>query len=285
MEIQSVELSKLHPYTNNPFRVSENAEMRMLIDSIRASGVIEPLIVRPDGNGEYEIIAGHRRYYACQKLGFKKVPVYAYEMSDREAIVTLVDSNLYRDGLLPSEKAFAFKMKYEALKHQGRRTDLTSGQIGTRSGISAKEIAQDAGESERTVWRFIRLTYLIPELLKLVDDRKMGFTPAVELSYLPEGLQRALLETIESELITPTLSQAQRMRKAHENGTLDADGIFGIMTERKPNQKETLTIPEERIRGYFSETATREQMQEAIVKALAFYSEYRRRIRRGKDAR
>ena len=282
MEIQSVELSKLHPYANNPFRVSENTEMRMLIDSIRASGVIEPLIVRPDGNGEYEIISGHRRYYACQKLGFEKVPVYAYEMSDREAIVTLVDSNLYRDGLLPSEKAFAYKMKYEALKHKGS----TLCQIGTKSsGNSAQEISKDAGESERTIWRYIRLTRLIPELLKLVDDRKMGFTPAVELSYLPEDLQRALFETIESELTTPTLSQAQRMRKAQENGTLDADGIFGIMTERKPNQKETLKIPEDCIRGYFSETATPQQMQEAIVKALAFYNEYRRRIKRGKESR
>ena len=271
MEIQYVELSKLHPYEGNPFRVANDDQMKMLIDSIKTTGIIEPLIVRPDGNGEYEIISGHRRYFACKKLNYDMVPVYAYDMSDREAVITLIDSNLYRDGLLPSEKARAYKMKYDMLKHQGERQDLISCQNGTKSDVTAKEISKYSTDSERTIWRYIRLNYLIPDLLKLVDERKMGVTPAVEISYLPEKLQRELLETIESEQATPSLSQAQKLKNAYENGELDMDRILEIMTESKRADYNSLKLSPEIINKYFRPGTTPKRMQEIIEAALQLY--------------
>lgn len=271
MEIQFIELSKLHPYEGNPFRVANDDQMKMLIDSIKTTGIIEPLIVRPDGNGEYEIISGHRRYFACKKLNYDMVPVYAYDMSDREAVITLIDSNLYRDGLLPSEKARAYKMKYDMLKHQGERQDLISCQNGTKSDVTAKEISKYSTDSERTIWRYIRLNYLIPELLRLVDERKMGVTPAVEISYLPEKSQRELLETIESEQATPSLSQAKKMKIAYENGELDMDRILEIMTESKRADYNSLKLSPEIINKYFRPGTTPKRMQEIIEAALQLY--------------
>ena len=271
MEIQFIELSKLHPYEGNPFRVANDDQMKMLIDSIKTTGIIEPLIVRPDGNGEYEIISGHRRYFACKKLNYDMVPVYAYDMSDREAVITLIDSNLYRDGLLPSEKARAYKMKYDMLKHQGERQDLISCQNGTKSDVTAKEISKYSTDSERTIWRYIRLNYLISELLRLVDERKMGVTPAVEISYLPEKSQRELLETIESEQATPSLSQAQKLKNAYENGELDMDRILEIMTESKRADYNSLKLSPEIINKYFRPGTTPKRMQEIIEAALQLY--------------
>ncbi|MBQ6265280.1 MAG: ParB/RepB/Spo0J family partition protein [Clostridia bacterium] len=272
MIVKKIELSKLHPYEGNPFRVTDDDQMEMLVDSIKAKGIIEPLIVRPDGSGEYEIISGHRRFHACKKLGLKMIPCYVSEMSREDAIVVLVDSNLYRDGLLPSEKAFAFRMKNEALYHSGKRFRHD----GERFENSITQIANTVKDSERTIQRYIRLTYLIPELLKMVDEKRMAITPAIEISYIPQELQKELLVTIESEQAVPSLSQAQRMRKLSGEGKLDADMILEIMCERKSNQREALKVPPEILGKYFRADATPKFMAEVIDKALALYAEDQR---------
>ena len=277
MIVKKIELSKLHPYEGNPFRVTDDDQMEMLVDSIKAKGIIEPLIVRPDGSGEYEIISGHRRFHACKKLGLKMIPCYVSEMSREDAIVVLVDSNLYRDGLLPSEKAFAYKMKWDAVKHQGKRTDLTSRHVvGKLEKSSGTLQTRSNDECERTIQRYIRLTYLIPELLKMVDEKRMAITPAIEISYIPQELQKELLVTIESEQAVPSLSQAQRMRKLSGEGKLDADMILEIMCERKSNQREALKVPPEILGKYFRADATPKFMAEVIDKALALYAEDQR---------
>ena len=278
MIVKKIELSKLHPYEGNPFRVTDDDQMEMLVDSIKTKGIIEPLIVRPDGSGEYEIISGHRRYHACKKLGLKMIPCYVSEMSREDAIVVLVDSNLYRDGLRPSEKAFAFRMKNDALSHQGKRSDLTSRHVGEKleNEWSINQIANTVKDSERTIQRYIRLTYLIPELLKMVDEKRMAITPAIEISYIPQELQKELLVTIESEQAVPSLSQAQRMRKLSGEGKLDAEMILEIMCERKSNQREALKVPPEIIGKYFRADATPKFMAEVIDKALALYAEDQR---------
>ena len=258
-------------------------DMDLLVDSIKAKGIIEPLIVRPDGNGEYEIISGHRRYHACKRLGIEKVPCFVSELSREDAIVTLVDSNLYRDGLLPSEKAFAFRMKNETLSHQGKRSDLTFRQDGAKLENSITQIANLVNDSERTIQRYIRLTYLIPELLKMVDNKEMAITPAVEISYIPQNLQRELLVTIESEQAVPSLSQAQRMRKLSNEGKLNADMILEIMCQRKANQREPLKIPQELLSKYFRADATPKFMTEIIDKALALYAGQQRAKAKHKD--
>ncbi len=272
MIVKKIELSKLHPYEGNPFRVTDDDQMEMLVDSVKAKGIIEPLIVRPDGSGEYEIISGHRRFHACKKLGLKMIPCYVSEMSREDAIVVLVDSNLYRDGLLPSEKAFAFRMKNEALYHSGKRFRHD----GERFENSITQIANAVKDSERTIQRYIRLTYLIPELLKMVDEKRMAITPAIEISYIPQELQKELLVTIESEQAVPSLSQAQRMRKLSGEGKLDADMILEIMCERKSNQREALKVPPEILGKYFRADATPKFMAEVIDKALAMYAENQR---------
>lgn len=281
MTTQIIEINKLHPFPENPFRVVDDTEMEMLIDSIKENGVLTPLIVRPDDNGGYEIISGHRRFFACKKAGLETVPVIVSDMSREEARIVLVDTNLYRDGLLPSEKAKAFRMKNEALYHSGKRFR----QNGERYENSISQIANTVKDSERTIQRYIRLTYLIPELLKMVDEKKIGFTPAIEISYLSEHQQRDLLTTIESEQATPSISQANRMRKLAADDKLDMDMIFEIMTQKKANQKETLKIPEERIRDYFSASATPQQMEDTIVKALEFYLNHQRQVKRDRGAR
>ncbi|MBQ8944359.1 MAG: ParB/RepB/Spo0J family partition protein [Clostridia bacterium] len=285
MVIQKIELSKLHPYEGNPFRVTDDDQMEMLVDSIKAKGIIEPLIVRPDGSGEYEIISGHRRFHASKKLGIDKVPCFVSELSREDAVIILVDSNLYRDGLLPSEKAFAFRMKNEALFHQGKRSDLTSRQVGEKleNEWSINRIANTVKDSERTIQRYIRLTYMIPELIKMVDEKKMAITPAVEISYIPQELQKELLVTVESEQAVPSLSQAQRMRKLSGEGKLDADMILEIMCERKANQRESLKLPPEVLGKYFRADATPKFMTEIIDKALAMYAEQQRAKIKRKD--
>ena len=283
IETTLLNLSQLHPFPENPYHVTDNMDMDLLIDSIKAKGIIEPLIVRPDGSGEYEIISGHRRYHACRKLGIDKVPCFISELSREEAIVILVDSNLYRDGLLPSEKAFAFRMKNEALSHQGKRSDLTFRQNGAKLENSITQIANLVNDSERTIQRYIRLTYLIPELLKMVDEKRMAITPAVEISYIPQDLQKELLVTVESEQAVPSLSQAQRMRKLSNEGKLDADMILEIMCQRKANQREPLKIPQELLGKYFKADATPKFMTEIIDKALALYAGQQRAKTKHKD--
>ena len=279
IETTLLKLSQLHPFPGNPYHVTDNMDMDLLVDSIKAKGIIEPLIVRPDGSGEYEIISGHRRYHACRKLGIDKVPCFISELSREEAIVILVDSNLYRDGLLPSEKAFAFRMKNEALYHSGKRFSHD----GERLENSITQIANLVNDSERTIQRYIRLTYLIPELLKMVDEKRMAITPAVEISYIPQELQKELLVTVESEQAVPSLSQAQKMRKLSNEGKLDADMILEIMCQRKANQREPLKIPQELLGKYFKADATPKFMTEIIDKALALYAGQQRAKAKHKD--
>lgn len=248
----------------------DNEEMETLAESIRTEGVLSPLIARPlENTDEYEVISGHRRLYAAQKAGLEKVPAFVYEISREEAAILLVDSNLHREHILPSEKAFAYKLKMEALSHRG----ITCGQVGHKS-----REAITADESGRQVQRYIRLTYLIPDLLQLVDDGKIALTPAVELSYLPEKVQVVLLEEIHRNDCTPSLSQAVRLKKQYQAETLTAEGIREIMSEEKANQKERIHIPMERIRKYFPQSYTVSQIEDAVVKLCE--RDYRRRADR-----
>ena len=236
--------------------------METLAESIRAEGVLSPLIVRPlENTDEYEVISGHRRLYAAQKAGLSKVPAMLYEISREEAAILLVDSNLHREHILPSEKAFAYRMKMEALKHQGR----TSPQVGEKL-VTAEKVGMDGGDSKNQVLRYVRLTCLIPDLLQLVDNGKIALTPAVELSYLPQNAQVILLEEIHRNDCTPSLSQAVRLKKQYQADTLTADGIWEIMSEEKANQKERIHIPTERIRKYFPKSYTVSQIEDAVVK-------------------
>ncbi len=258
-----VSINDLYEFKNNPYKVKDNEEMADLVESIKKYGVIEPLIVRKRDEGGYEIISGHRRKYACEKAGIKQIPVLIRDMDKNLATITVVDSNLQRQDILPSEKAYAFKMKLEAEKHQG----VTSGhnvQKWTRENISDNM-------SGRQVQRYVRLTELIPELLKLVDDNKMAISPAVEISYLKEQEQKDLLETIESEDSTPSYPQAIRMRELSKSGKLDMDTIFNIMTEQKPNQKEQIKFKVEKLQNYFPKGYTIKQMEDTIEKLLKQY--------------
>lgn len=249
--------------------------MEDLIESIKEYGVIEPLIVRNREKGGYEIVSGHRRKYACEKAGKTEVPVLVRDMDKNMAIITLVDSNLQRSDILPSEKAFAYKMKLGAIKHQGKRNDLTSFQVGNKlSGkTSAEIIADETGNSKTNIYRYIRLTELIKPLLQLVDDNKMALSPAVEISYLKEQEQKDLLETIESEDCTPSYSQAIRMKELSRQNKLDMDTIFNIMTEQKPNQKEQIKFKVENLKGYFPKGYSTKQMEDVIENLLKQYKQ------------
>lgn len=269
--IREIPLSELHPFPENPFKVTENEELEVMTESIKAYGVINPLIVRPREQGGYEIIAGHRRKKACEKAGIDTVPAFVRDMDKDTAVIALVDSNLHREHILPSEKAFAYKMKLEAIKHQG----VACGQFVHKS----RDLVAENNESGRQVQRYIRLTELIPPILQLVDEGKIAFSPAVELSYLAEKGQFDLLETIEIEDCTPSLSQAQRMKKLSQDGKLDIDTIFAIMTEEKPNQKEQIKLPKERIKRFFPKDYTAKQMEEIIMKLLADWQRKRERSR------
>ena len=259
-----IEVDKLKPFENHPYYVKDDDEMLNLTQSISENGILSPLIVRPIENNEYEVISGHRRLHASIKAGMDKVPALIYEMDKDAAVIALVDSNLHRDNVLPSERAFAYKMKMDALSHQGKRTDLTLAQVEPK--LSAEIIGESENISRETVKRYIRLTNLLPKLLEYVDEGRIAFTPAVELSYLNDIEQQDLIQTIESEDCTPSLSQAVRMKKLSQQGLLDDDKIFEIMSEEKANQKERIKIPTERVRKYFPESYTKSQIEDAIVK-------------------
>lgn len=266
-----IPIAKLHPFEGHPYKVLDNEEMEALTESIHSEGILSPLIVRPlEGTEEYEVISGHRRLHAAQKAGLSKVPALVYEISREEAAIMLVDSNLHREHILPSEKAFAYKLKMEAMKHQGR----TSPQVGEKL-VTAEKVGADGGDSKNQVLRYVRLTHLIPELLQLVDDDRIALTPAVELSYLPEKAQTYLLEEMRRNDCTPSLFQAIRMKKEYQAKTLTVPKLRSIMGEEKANQKERLKIPMERIRKFFPKSYTPIQIEEAVVKLCE--NNYRRR--------
>lgn len=265
-----IPIAKLHPFEGHPYKVLDNEEMEMLTESVQNEGILSPLIVRPlEDTNEYEVISGHRRLHAAEGAGLSEVPALVYEISREEAAIMLVDSNLHREHILPSEKAFAYKLKMEAMSHQG-----TSCQVGTKTRTD-EMIGESTQESARQVQRYIRLTYLIPELLQLVDDGKIALTPAVELSYLPEKAQTYLLEEMRRNDCTPSLSQAIRLKKEYQAKTLTVPKLRSIMGEEKANQKERLKIPMERIRKFFPKSYTPNQIEEAVVKLCE--NNYRRR--------
>ena len=264
-----IEVDKLKPFENHPYYVKDDDEMLNLTQSISENGILSPLIVRPIENNEYEVISGHRRLHAGIKAGMDKVPALIYEMDKDAAVIALVDSNLHRDNVLPSERAFAYKMKMEALSHQGKRTDLTLEQVAPK--LSAEIIGDSENISKDTVKRYIRLTNLLPKLLEYVDDGRIAFTPAVELSYLNDIEQQDLIQTIESEDCTPSLSQAVRMKKLSQQGLLDDDKILEIMSEEKANQKERIKIPTERVRKYFPKEFTNTQIEDTIIRLCENY--------------
>ena len=278
----NIPVEKIHPFEGHPYKVLDNDEMNNLIESIQQKGVISPVVVRPleNTNDEYEIISGHRRLRASVKAGLETVPALIYAVSRDEAAIMLVDSNLHREHILPSERAFAYKLKMEAMSRQGYRSDLTSCQVGTK--LRTDEIlAENATDSARQIQRYIRLTNLIPELLDLVDEERIAFTPAVELSYLNEVEQADLVEEIRICDATPNLSQAQRLRAISKEEGLTPEHIGEILAEEKANQREKIKIPAERIRKYFPKSYTTEQIEEAIIKIC----ESRYRARQGRDAR
>ncbi|MBP1574203.1 MAG: ParB/RepB/Spo0J family partition protein [Oscillospiraceae bacterium] len=265
--IENIEITKLHPFEGNPYKVRDDSDMESLEESIGEQGIAMPLLVRPleNAEGEYEIISGHRRLFAARRLGLKEVPVIVYDISREDAIVMLVDSNLFREHVLPSEKAFAYKMKLEAMNHKGR---TTCGQVGHKS---RDNISKD--ESGRQIQRYIRLTQLIGELLILVDEGKIAFTPAVELSFLTEQEQRTLLEHVVLNDCTPSLSQANRMKKLSQEGKLTAEEIGKIMSEEKANQREMFKVPVAKIEKYVPK-ANRKQLEDFVLKACEYYAKY-----------
>ena len=271
----------LYPFPDNPFHVAEDETLSELAESIKEFGIVTPIITRPkeDGDG-YEVIAGQRRVRASELAGINTVPAFVLPLDRDRAIITLVDSNLQRENILPSERAFAYKMKSEAMKRQGFRTDLTSSQVVTKLRTDDK-VAQGFGVGRMTVQRFIRLTELIPPILRMVDEGKIALTPAVELSFLKKDEQENLFATMESEEATPSLSQAQRMKSLSQSGRLDMDTIFAIMTEEKVNQKETLKINTSKLKKYFPKNTTPKQMEETIIKLL----ERELQRKRGRDSR
>ena len=268
-EVQAMQLpiQKLCPFENHPFQVRDDDEMNQLVWSVLTQGVLTPLVVRPLENDEYEVISGHRRLHACQKAGIETVPALIYALDRDAAAIALVDSNLHREKILPSEKAFAYKMKMDALSRQGQRTDLTSTQVG-RKLESAEMIGEQCGESKNQVRRYIRLTELIPQILSMVDAGKIALTPAVELSYLTGQEQQDLLETMESEDCTPSLSQAVQMKKLSQSGELTMDKIFEILRKPKANQQEKISFRVEDLRKFFPKTYSVSRIQERILKLL-----------------
>ena len=280
-DFKVLKTADLYPFPDNPFHVAEDEMLSELAESIKEFGIVTPIITRPkeDGNG-YEIIAGQRRVRASELAGINTVPAFVLPLDRDRAIITLVDSNLQRENILPSERAFAYKMKSEAMKRQGFRTDLTSSQVGTKLRTDDK-VAQGFGVGRMTVQRFIRLTELIPPILRMVDEGRIALTPAVELSFLKKSEQENLFATMESEEATPSLSQAQRMKTLSQSGRLDMDTIFAIMTEEKGNQKETVKIGMERLKKYFPKGTTPKQMEDTIIKLL----ERELQRKRGRDSR
>ena len=267
-QVQQIPIDDLHPFTNHPFKVLDDEAMTRTVESIAQYGVLAPLIARPrpDGDG-YEIISGHRRQYAAKLAGLDTLPVIVRQMSDDAAVILMVDSNLQREHILPSERAFAYKMKLEALKNQGARSDLTSSQIGTKLRADEK-VAQDLGESRNQIQRFIRLTNLIPELLDMVDEKKISFNPAVELSYLDESQQRDFLEAMDDTQNAPSVSQAQQLKKMAQCGEFTYEKAFDILGQEKKSEQDTVTIKNDILRKYFPRSYTPRQMEEKIIQLL-----------------
>ena len=274
--LSEINISQLKDFEDNPFIFREDTAFEMLIDSISNLGVLTPIIVRDLKDGSYEIISGHRRVEACRRLNIETIPCIVKELTREEAIIVLVDLNLQRDEILPSEKAFAYKMKMDALKNQGARTDLTSTQSVSKFR-TAEEVGKENNESRETVRRYIRLTYLIPEILKLVDEERIAFTPAVELSYIPLDLQERIYDFYTENEVTPSYSQAVRMKNYQCHGNLTIDKINEILSEEKPNQKEYLKIPTDRLYNLIKPWYTEKQKQEFIIKAVEHYNRYLQR--------
>ena len=266
-KIQEIPLSELHPFKNHPFKVKDDEAMMETADSIKQYGVLVPAIARPDPEGGYELVAGHRRHRASELAEKETMPVIVRDLDDDAATIIMVDSNLQRESLLPSERAFAYKMKLEAMKHQGERVDLTSSQVGTKLRADEK-VAKDSGESRNQVQRFVRLTNLVPELLDMVDEKKISFNPAVELSYLDEKQQQDFLEAMDASQNAPSLSQAIRIKKLAQQGEFDYDAVYNIMNEEKKSELDTVTIKNETLRKYFPRNYTPRQMESIIIKLL-----------------
>lgn len=276
--VKDIPLTELHPFKDHPFKIQNDEEMKRLIESIQKFGTLTPALARPLPEGGYELISGHRRLAACQVLGIETMPVIVREMSDDEAVIAMVDANLQREHILPSEKAFAYKMKLDAIKHQG----VSSSQLGTRLLRSDEKVALDAGESRNQVQRYIRLTYLIPELLEMVDDGKIAFNPAVEISYLEQSEQRVLLSAMELNDCTPSHAQSIRLKKLSQEGVLQDQTIYSILAEQKPNQQEQYKFKREEIRKYFPKSYTDKQVCDTVIKLL---EQWQRRRERDRDSR
>lgn len=274
--VKNIPLDELHPFKNHPFKILNNEEMERMIESIRKVGTITPALARPLPDGGYELISGHRRLAACQVLGIETMPVIVREMSDDEAVIAMVDANLQRETILPSEKAFAYKMKLEAIKHQG----VGSGQLVQK--WSRDKMADESLDSGRQIQRYIRLTYLIPELLSMVDDNKIAFNPAVEISYLDRDEQLTLLDAINMNDCTPSHAQSIRLKKMSQDGLLTADAVYAVLAEEKPNQREQIKLPRDEFRKYFPQNYSDEQIKRDILKGLELLKRQRERNR---DAR
>ena len=283
-KVEELPLTELTPFKNHPFKVKNDAEMAELMKSIADAGVLSPALARPKEGGGYELISGHRRLAACKALGMDTMPVIVRKLTDEEAVITMVDSNLQREHILPSEKAFAYKMKMEALKNQGKRTDLTSYQVGTKLD-TASEIGKSGSDSRIQVFRYIRLTNLIPEILQMVDDGKIALTPAVELSYLQPSEQETLFSIMDCDEVTPSLSQAQRLRRMSEEQRFTDSAVMQLMSEVKGNQVEYVRVPVDKLRSFFRPDTSMKQMTETLVKAMEFYNKHLERQRRDRDAR
>ena len=276
-QVQQISIGELFPFKNHPFKVLDDESMQRTVESVEQYGVLSPLIARPRPEGGYEIISGHRRQHAAQLAGLDALPVIVRQMDDDAAVLLMVDSNLQRENILPSERAFAYKMKLEAIKNQGARSDLTSGQIVQKSKLSIERVAEDAGEGYKTVQRFIRLTNLIPELLDMVDEKKIAFNPAVELSYLDESQQRDFLEAMNDTQNAPSLSQAQRLKKLAQEGHFSYDVAFAVMGEEKKDELDKVVIKNDTLRKYFPRSYTPKQMEDTIIKLL---EQWQRKLQR-----
>ena len=278
-KVEAIPLADLMPFRNHPFKVKEDEEMAQLMRSIADAGVLSPALARPLPDGGYELISGHRRLAACKALGMDAMPVIIRDLTDEEAVITMVDSNLQREHILPSEKAFAYKMKYDALKHQG-----TSSQLGTKLRTD-ELLAQNSSDSRNQIQRYIRLTHLIPDILKLVDEGKIALTPAVELSYLQPSEQEMLFSVMDSDEVTTSLSQARRLRRMSEAQTLTDDAVLQLLSEVKGNQVEYVKVPVDKLRSFFRPDTSVKQMTETLVKAMDFYNKHLARQRKDRDAR
>lgn len=275
--VKEIPLNELHPFRDHPFKIQNDEEMKRLIESIQKFGTLTPALARPLPEGGYELISGHRRLAACQVLGIETMPVIIREMSDDEAVIAMVDANLQREHILPSEKAFAYKMKLDAIKHQGKASVQVAEKL-----LSVEKVADDAGESKDQVRRYIRLTYLIPELLEMVDENKIAFNPAVEISYLEQSEQRVLLNAMELNDCTPSHAQSIRLKKLSQDGVLNDQTIYDILAEQKPNQQEQYKFKREDIRKYFPKSYTDKQVCDTVIKLL---EQWQRRRERDRDSR